>query len=161
MPGTKLSIIPQRTKVLYGTYAAISALTATLKTQDLAYATDRKILYRWNGTTLNEISTPPVIFNATEVFNGTAPTNFAYLDLTSIIGANNAYIQICIQNGDGNSHVYTFRETDSIPGEPLTIPAGRISYTRLFRTTDEAPGFTWWKCDAAVATIIWMAGYIR
>jgi len=54
--GTKLSIIPQRTKVLYDTYAAIAALTASLKAGDLAFATDTNVLYRWNGAALEAIT---------------------------------------------------------------------------------------------------------
>jgi hypothetical protein len=53
---TELSIIPQRTKVLYGTYAQIAVLTATLKKGDLGYASDRNVLYRWSGTALVAIT---------------------------------------------------------------------------------------------------------
>jgi len=53
---TELSIIPQRTKVLYGTYAEIAALSVTLKAGELAFATDRVILYRWSGAALVAIT---------------------------------------------------------------------------------------------------------
>ena len=53
---TELSIIPARTKVLYGTYAEIAAQTATLKVGDLGYASDRNVLYRWSGAALVAIT---------------------------------------------------------------------------------------------------------
>lgn len=53
--GTGLKTIPRIREVHYGTYANLAALTSLL-TGDLGYATDRAVLYRWNGSAWEAIT---------------------------------------------------------------------------------------------------------
>ena len=49
-----IDVIPRTRRVIYTTYAAFP--TTGLDAGDLAYATDLRILYRWNGTAWENIS---------------------------------------------------------------------------------------------------------
>ena len=54
-PGeSELSVIQRQTRVLSDTYAALP--TTGLRPGDLAYATDRRTLYRWSGAAWEDIS---------------------------------------------------------------------------------------------------------
>lgn len=54
-PGeSDLSVIQRQTRVLSDTYSALP--TSGLRPGDLAYATDRRTLYRWSGTAWEDIS---------------------------------------------------------------------------------------------------------
>lgn len=52
--GNEVESIPQTRRVIYTTYALFP--TGGLKVGDLAYATDTRCLYRWNGTSWDVIT---------------------------------------------------------------------------------------------------------
>lgn len=54
MVGTKVSVIPKIRKVYYTTYANLP--TTGLTIGDLGYATDRKVLYEWDGSAWQPIT---------------------------------------------------------------------------------------------------------
>lgn len=54
MNGPKVTSIPQLRRVIYDTYANFP--TTNLTTGDLAFATDRLVVYRWSGTAWEAIS---------------------------------------------------------------------------------------------------------
>lgn len=52
--GTQVDDIPQTREVFYAPYASFP--TSGVKVSDLAFATDRKILYRWNGSSWDALT---------------------------------------------------------------------------------------------------------
>lgn len=52
--GTEVQDIPRTRQVFYGTYASLP--TTALQVGDLAFATDRKVLYRWNGSSWDALT---------------------------------------------------------------------------------------------------------
>jgi len=53
--GTNIGFIPQRVNIYYDTYANIAAIVG-MKAQDLAFATDRIVLYRYSGAAWQPIT---------------------------------------------------------------------------------------------------------
>lgn len=61
----EVKAIPNATRVFSSTYANLP--TVGIKAEDLGYATDRKILYRWSGTAWEAISIPTEFANAHDI----------------------------------------------------------------------------------------------
>ena len=53
MPGTEIVSIPKLRQVYYDAYAALPAGSAA---GDLAFATDRKVFYRWSGAAWQSVT---------------------------------------------------------------------------------------------------------
>jgi len=162
MPDTELSIIPQPTKVYYDTHANLAAIAAAgqMRVEDLAYATDRKILYRWSGAALEAISNPPAIFPMQNAFDGTAPTAWTLLNLSAIIGSINAYVYLFVENSVAAQHTYHFRGLGiTEDGIEVVVPASSNKSVGFIQAN--TLGRIEWKCDAAVACKIDLLGYIR
>lgn len=81
MSDTEVTTIPKLRRVFYNTYANLPV--TGLASEDLGYATDQQILYRWNGAAWQAITTPS---NLSEIGDTTLAVDTASVSFNSFSG---------------------------------------------------------------------------
>jgi len=106
----------------------------------------------------------------TEIFNGTAPTDWTDLDLSAVVGANSAMVLLKISNPTlqlGNTAVRKNGDTDDFlvgaaGGGCAAIINSAATYFNVVLVTTDTSGIIEWKATAARAgTTVDIMAYIK
>jgi len=204
--GTESESIPALRRIYRTTYANLP--TTGLYEEDLGYATDRKVFYRWSGSAWEAltvysgsglaaaipaaanlpegslyyetdteklqqvqsgawvtIKSKPVslTFATTQVFNGTSPTSWTDLNLSAVVGANQAIVLLKVSFQDPTVREISFRkngDTDQFFGHvayahgvATTVGSNTIPSSYVLIVTDSS-GIVEWITAAANTAIL-------
>jgi len=104
---------------------------------------------------------PQVTLVDVQVFSGTSPTTYTDLDLSGVVGANEAIVMLRVYN-DINPATYYFRENgrtvDTSPDGVMGGSAGSIEEIYFIVKTDSS-GIVEWMSSVAQTTYIWVIAY--
>lgn len=133
---------------------------------DVWWAQDTDTFYVWNGSAWQAIGGgggATVAFPQAQAFSGTAPTSWADLDLSPIVGANSALAFLRV-NSTSSAAKYRFRRN----GEPNTYHAYGTAYSYLgsnligtLLVVTDASGIVEWYCEDANNTTVDVEAYIK
>lgn len=117
-----------------------------------------------DGNPLHHDKAPGIVFCDTEVYNANAPAAWTDLDLSGVVGSNNALVMLRVRNNQVlMGHNISFREDDTVDvsGARITMATADAWIGTVWLKTD-ASGVIEWKSSAAGrATIVNLIAYMK
>jgi len=119
---------------------------------------------------INVGTLPGIGWDGTAVFDGTAPTSWTSLDLSSVVGSRRTLVVLMVFNGDSNyDNGFYFRwggSGNDFSGDPASYPAANKcklepqKYGMVICTTDTS-GVIEWMADNAYSAKVYVLAYIN
>ena len=155
---------------------AIVAGNQALAADVLALVSDTAYGPGWNGVTgvapsknavYDKMENVAVIFDTTGVYNANSPAAMTDLDLSAVVGANQAVCLLKVYNdsGDATTQSYQFRKNGDADNvyvsgisttNNLAVPDDQFAYILI---VTDASGIVEWTSNLAKTTVITMEAY--